>query len=78
MKRLNAAVATPQTDVYEPALGVPCCPEADATLVEREMPGLNGQLVDRASIHSFSIAPDLQMGEGPTRVEDAPTGTEGL
>jgi hypothetical protein len=43
---------------------MPCCPEAHAALVEREMPGLDGQLVDRASIHQFIIAPSTRSGEG--------------
>lgn len=46
-------------------VGMPGGPEADATFVKREMPGLDGQVVDRASIHPFSIAPNDYGGDGP-------------
>lgn len=51
---------------------MPCGPEADATLVNREMPGLEGQVVDRASIHPFSIASTDYGGEGLGRMRDVP------
>ena len=73
VERLNAAVVAPQTNAHEPAVGMPCCPEADATLVEREMPGLDGQLVDRASIHSVSIAPTNLQGRGSGSKQDVRT-----
>lgn len=42
MERLDTAVISPEAEVHEPTLGVPCGSETNAPLVESEMPGLGG------------------------------------
>jgi hypothetical protein len=61
MESLDTAAIGPQAEVDESMLEVAGGPQANAPVVNRQMTPAVGQLIDRASIHLFSIAP----GAGP-------------
>ncbi len=53
-------------------VGMPGRPEADATFVKREMPGLDGQVVDRASIHPVQYRAQRLRRRGPGTERNVP------
>lgn len=67
MESLDTAVTAPQAEVHETAIEVPRGAQTDATLVDRQMPPVEGKLIDRPGIHPFSMASAAGQGKGPAR-----------